>query len=128
MAVHRREMRQQVIGVVTEISPYILPPSASQSGGGGGGGDRDKLQASKGALPRFAREQLAPPAVIVQNEQPKLPVEPTVVVPPEIHLPSLQTGALGDPFSNVMGPPSSGTGSGGGIGSGSTKTRMGWNS
>ena len=57
--------------------------------------------------------------MIVQNEQPKLPVEPTVVVPPEIHLPSLQTGALGDPFSNVMGPPSSGTGSGGGIGSGS---------
>jgi len=51
---------------------------------------------------------------------PKLPVEPTVVVPPEIHLPSLQTGSLGDPFFKCHGgPPSSGTGSGGGVGSGS---------
>jgi TonB family protein len=103
--------------VITDISPYILPPSKSQSGGGGGGGDRDKLQASKGALPKFAREQLAPPAAVVRNENPKLAVEPTVVVPPEILLP--HTGPLGDPLSSVLGPPSNGTGSGGGIGSGS---------
>jgi TonB family protein len=55
--------------------------------------------------------------VIVRNENPKLAVEPTVVVPPRISLPT--TGPLGDPLSNVLGPPSSGTGSGGGIGSGS---------
>lgn len=119
VALHRHEIRQQVIGVVTEISPYILPPSASKTGGGGGGGDRDKLSASKGALPRSSREQLAPPAVVVRNETPKLPVEPTVVVPPEIHLSLPQTGPLGDPLSSILGPPSSGTGSGGGIGSGS---------
>src|SRR5581483_8642087 len=89
---HHREIRQQVIGVVTDVSPYILPPSASKAGGGGGGGDRDKLSASKGTLPRLSRQQLAPPAVIVRNENPKLPVEATVVVPPEIHLP--QTASL----------------------------------
>jgi len=119
VAAHHHEIRQQVIGIVTEVSPYVLPPSASKEGGGGGGGDRDKLQASKGILPRFAREQLAPPTVVIRNENPKLPVEPTVVVPPEIHLPLPQTGPLRDPLSSILGPPSSGTGSGGGIGSGS---------
>jgi len=114
---HRNQIRQQMMDAVTDISPYILPPSASKAGGGGGGGDRDKLKTPKGALPRFSREQLAPPAAVIRNESPKLPVEPTVVVPPQIHLP--QTGLLGDPLSSVLGPPSNGIGSGGGIGSGS---------
>ena len=39
-------------------------------------------------------------------EQPKLPVTPTVVVPPEIKLP--QTGQLGDPMSKVIGTLSNG--------------------
>lgn len=119
VAAHRREIRQQVIGIVTEVSPYILPSSVSKSGGGGGGGDRDKLAASKGTLPRFSREQVTPPMVVVPNQSPKLPVEPTVVVPPEIHLALPQSGPLGDPLSSILGPPSNGTGSGGGIGSGS---------
>ena len=119
VAEHRHEVRQQVIGIVTDVSPYILPPSASKAGGGGGGGDRDKFAASKGTLPRFSREQLAPPAVVIRNENPKLPVEATVVVPPEIQLPLPQTSALGDPLSSILSPPSSGIGSGGGIGSGS---------
>jgi periplasmic protein TonB len=119
VAAHRHGIRQQVMGIVTDVGPYLLPPSATRSGGGGGGGDRDKLAASKGALPRFSREQMAPPAVVVRNENPKLPVEPTVVVPPEIHLSLPRTGPLGDPLSSVLGPPSNGTGSGGGIGSGS---------
>ena len=119
VAEHRNEVRQQVIGIVTDVSSYVLPPSASKAGGGGGGGDRDKLGASKGTLPRFSREQLAPPVVVTRNDNPKLPVEATVVVPPEIHLPLPQTGALGDPLSSILSPPSSGIGSGGGIGSGS---------
>jgi len=113
---HRKEIKQEVVGLVTDISPYILPPSAKESGGGGGGGDRDKLQASKGALPKQARDQITPPVVVVRNEAPKLAVDPTVVAP-QIQI--SQTGALGDPLSNVLGPPSNGTGSGGGIGSGS---------
>jgi periplasmic protein TonB len=119
VAEQRHEVRQQVIGIVTDVSPYVLPSSASKAGGGGGGGDRDKLAASKGTLPRFSREQLAPPVVVIRNENPKLPVESTVVVPPEIHLLLPQTGALGDPLSSILSPPSSGIGSGGGIGSGS---------
>ncbi len=96
-----------------------LPPSASKSGGGGGGGDRDKLQASKGKLPKFAMQQIVPPMVVVRNQNPKLTAEPTVVVPPQIHLALNNLPVLGDPMSNVAGPPSNGTGSGGGIGSGS---------
>jgi len=119
VAAHRHQIRQQVVGIVAEVSPYILPPSASKAGGGGGGGNRDKLQASKGILPRFSREQLAPPAVVIHNEDPKLPVEPTVVMPPEIRLPLPQTGPLGDPLSSILGRASNGIGSGGGIGSGS---------
>jgi TonB family protein len=114
---HREEIKQQVTGIVVDISPYILPPSSSKAGGGGGGGDRDKLAASKGALPKSSREQITPPTVVVRNEAPKLAVDPSVVVPPSIPLP--HTGPLGDPLSAVLGPPSNGTGSGGGIGSGS---------
>jgi len=118
VAAHHHEIRRQV-GIVTDVSPYILPPSASKSGGGGGGGDRDKLQASKGILPRFSREQLAPPAVVIRNENPELPVEPTVVVPPEVNLRLPLAGLLGDPLSSNVSMPSNGTGAGGGIGSGS---------
>lgn len=114
---HRKQIQQQVVGIVTDISPYVLPASSTKAGGGGGGGDRDKLQASKGALPKLSDQQITPPAVVVRNENPKLAVEPTVVVPPKIQLPT--TGPLGDPLSSVLEPPSSGTGSGGGIGSGS---------
>jgi periplasmic protein TonB len=119
VAARPHQIRQQVVHIVTDVSPYTLPPSASKAGGGGGGGDRDKLQASKGILPRFSRQQLAPPAVVIRSEKPRLSVEPTVVVPPEIHLPMPPTGSLGDPLSAVLGPPSNGSGSGGGIGSGS---------
>jgi TonB family protein len=97
-----------------------LPPSKTQAGGGGGGGDRDKFQAPKGKLPKFSMEQFTPPEMVVRNENPKLPMEPTVVVPPQIHLAMNNLPNLGDPMSHLpSGPPSNGTGSGGGIGSGS---------
>jgi len=47
-----------------------------------------------------------------------LTAEPTVVVPPEVHLAMNNLPNFGDPSSHVLGPPSNGTGSGGGIGSG----------
>jgi protein TonB len=91
-----------------------------QLSGGGGGGDRDKLQAPKGKLPKFAMEQITPPAVVIRNEHPKLTAEPTVVMPPQVKLPlAANMPNLGDPLSKLpAGPPSNGTGSGGGIGSG----------
>lgn len=115
---HKDEIKQQMVGLVTDVSPYLpLPVSKTRAGGGGGGGDRDKIAAPKGALPKLSKDQIVPPAIVVRNENPKLVVEPTVVVPPEIKLPT--TGSLGDPLSKVMGVPSNGTGYGGGIGSGS---------
>lgn len=116
-AVHRHQIQQQMMALVSDVSPYILPPSATRAGGGGGGGDRSKLAASRGALPKLSNEQITPPAIVVRNEAPKLPVPPTVVIPPQIKLPQL--GTLGDPLSAVLGPPSNGLGSGSGIGSGS---------
>jgi protein TonB len=108
--------------VMTLIRPDdvpVLPPSKTKVGGGGGGGDRDKLQAVKGKLPKLAMEQITPPAVVVRNEHPKLAVEPTVVVPPQIKMASNMPN-IGDPMSHLpSGPPSNGTGSGSGIGSGS---------
>ncbi len=96
-----------------------LPKSSTQVGGGGGGGDRDKFQATKGRLPKAAMEQFTPPAVVVRNDHPKLPMEPTVVLPPQIKL-AMNAPNLGDITSQLpSGPPSNGTGSGGGIGTGS---------
>lgn len=115
---HKEEIKQQVVGLVSDISPYLpMKVSKTRAGGGGGGGDRDKLAAPKGALPKLAKDQIVPPAIVVRNDNPKLTATPSVVVPPEIKLPTV--GALGDPLSRVIGPPSNGTGSGGGIGSGS---------
>lgn len=88
--------------------------------GGGGGGDRDKLQAPKGKLPKFSMQPLAPPAVVIRNDNPKLPVDASVAMPPQVKLPiNNNLPTIGDPMSHVpSGPPSNGTGSGGGIGSG----------
>src|SRR5207244_9493274 len=99
-----------------EVPP--LPPSKTVAGGGGGGGDRDKFQAPKGKLPKQAMEQITPPAMVVRNDHPKLTAEPTVVIPPQVHLASNNMPNLGDPMSPLpSGPPSHGVGSGSGLGS-----------
>lgn len=113
---------QKPQSTVTLIAPDDippLPPSKTAAGGGGGGGDRDILQASKGKLPKFSMQQITPPMVVVRNENPKLTAEPTVVVPPQIHLAMNNLPNLGDPMSHIPSPPSNGTGFGSGIGSGS---------
>ena len=114
---HRaRTSKEHVVSLITDPSFYLLPPASEKAGGGGGGGDRDVFRASKGNLPRFAREQFAAPAVVMRNDAPKLTIEPTVVGPPQLVLPH---GQMGDPLSGILSPPSNGTGTGGGIGSGS---------
>src|ERR1700757_286109 len=105
---------------VTLVDPGDLPalkPSKTQVGGGGGGGDRDILQASKGKLPKLSMQQITPPVVVVRNEHPKLAVEPTIIVPPQVQLASNSMPNLGDPMSHAV-LPSNGTGSGSGIGEG----------
>jgi hypothetical protein len=106
---------------VTLVDPGDIPalkPSKTQVGGGGGGGDRDVLAASKGKLPKLSMEQITPPVVVVRNPNPKLTVEPTIIVPPQVQLASNNMPNFGDPMSHAI-LPSNGTGSGGGIGSGS---------
>jgi periplasmic protein TonB len=97
-----------------------LKPAATQAGGGGGGGDRDVLQASRGRLPKLSMQpQITPPSAVIRNLNPKLAVEPTIMVPPEIKLAMNDNmPVLGDPKSSAV-IPSNGTGSGSGIGSGS---------
>jgi TonB family protein len=96
-----------------------LKPAKTQAGGGGGGGDRDVLKASQGHLPKFSmKAQITPPAAVIRNDNPKLAVEPTVMVPPEIKIAQNNMPNLGVPKSTAV-IPSNGTGSGSGIGEGS---------
>ena len=120
-------VQSKATGTVTlvipvDISPYLMQittrrPTAADSGGGGGGGQRSPLPPSKGKLPRFSMEQLTPPVVEIRNPDPKLAVEPTVLVPPDIQVPNVNMAVFGDPMGQI-GPPSAGPGSGGGIGTG----------
>ena len=107
--------KETVILIAPDLSPPPLPMTQKKepsSGGGGGGGDHDKLQAPKGKLPKLAMEQITPPAIVIRNDHPKLPVEPTVVVPPQLKLASNMPN-IGNPMSPVpAGPPSNGTGGG----------------
>ena len=116
---HKQEIKQNVVSLIggAELSDYTLPVSKTKAGGGGGGGDRDKLEASLGKLPKKSLSQITPPSAVIRNPDPKLAVEPTVVMP-NIPVKEPNIAALGDP-KGVLGPPSNGTGSGGGIGSGS---------
>ena len=96
-----------------------LKPAKTQAGGGGGGGDHDVLKASQGHLPKFSmKPQMAPPTAVIRNFNPKLSVEPTVMVPPDIKVAMNNMPNLGDPKSSAV-IPSNGTGSLSGIGEGS---------
>lgn len=113
-------VKKEVIYTPLDISPYVaqLQPDQKKAAGGGGGGDRSPEPASKGKLPKFSLVQLTPPAAVIRNPEPKLPAEPTVIVPPEISLPQVNITQLGDPLG-LATIPSNGPGFGAGIGSGS---------
>lgn len=119
--VQRVAPRQTVTLIAPSPDSYTLPTSKKLISGGGGGGDHARLPAPKGRLPKVAMRQITPPAIIMRNERPKLAVEPTVVVPPQVHVAENHMPNLGTSTASPMpaAPPSNGTGSGGGIGSGS---------
>jgi periplasmic protein TonB len=111
--------RENVVLLAPSLDIPVMKPAPTQSGGGGGGGDRDKFQAPKGNIPKPAMEQITPPAIVVRNDHPKLAVQPTVVMPPEVKM-AMNAPNLGNPTAAMpSGPTSNGTGAGGGIGSGS---------
>jgi len=116
--------RLHVRNVATEQSAQVdlkprLPvmPRDKTMGGGGGGGDRDLVQVSKGALPRFDKQQVTPPQIL-RNDHPKLAVEATIVMPKDIPLPDAAMPDLGLPSSLQARLASNGTGVGAGMGSG----------
>lgn len=114
----RRSAPKQATVVPIDISPFVLhtPPGLHKAGGGGGGGNRTPSPPSKGALPKFSWTQLAPPTTKILIPKPKLPVEPTLLGPPDLKV-QVADSMWGNPTS-VPGPPSNGPGTGGGIGSG----------
>ena len=91
-AAHHPTLKPNVTATVISLADYTLPPSATVFHGGGGGGDHDPLKASKGVPPQFAAEQLTPPLVVIRNTDPALPVEPTVIGPPEVTFPKDANG------------------------------------
>ncbi len=116
--------KQETVTLIAPDPSTYMPLSTKKNdtiAGGGGGGDRDKIVAPKGKLPKLSMEQITPPAMVIRNDHPKLTVEPTIVIPPQVKMNmAANMPNFGDPKSAVpMGPPSNGTGAGGGIGSGS---------
>jgi protein TonB len=87
------------------------------NGGGGGSGDNSPIPATKGTPPKMSDQQLAPATIVVRRSDPMLPVQPTVVGPPDLKLPP--SDHIGDLISSNLVIPSNGSGDGGGAGSGS---------
>jgi TonB family protein len=122
-AVSTKTVQQKVLHFVPLMDPNPAPyqPKAASArdtmGGGGGGGDRSLLAASKGRLPKASMRQFTPPMAVVNNLDPKLTLDPSILAPPDIRLPDMNMAQYGDPLAK-LGAPSNGPGSGGGIGSG----------
>lgn len=113
-----QKIRTIVRQEITLIAPDLLPykPAIKNRGGGGGGGDRSPTPASKGKLPKLATKQFVPP-MITRVENPKLVMEPTLIIQPDAKMPAVNMDVLGDPLGQ-SGIASNGPGYGGGMGSG----------
>jgi periplasmic protein TonB len=111
-AARHEELKPHIITHVLLPADYPLPAAGDDAHGGGGGGTEDKLPASAGSPPRLSHEQVTPPTIVVRNQNPALPVEPTVIGPPEV---TFSPDRMGSPFSSALAS-SNGPGSGGGIG------------
>jgi TonB family protein len=110
----QQALRQTVNIIDPNLKPYV-PEKAK--GGGGGGGDRSITPVSKGELPKPKMKQFVPP-MITRIQHPLLPMDPSLIVPPDEKLPQLTADNWGDPLAK-LGLPSNGTGFGLGMGSGS---------
>jgi TonB family protein len=116
----QEKVRNTVVLIAPELAPDLskVPPAKDKMSGGGGGGDRSPLPASKGRLPKISPRQFTPPMAVVNNPNPKMIMEPSIIIQPDAPVPNVNMAQLGDPWGKI-GPPSNGPGSGGGIGSGS---------
>jgi TonB family protein len=113
----QQAVKQQIDLIAPDLSPYKPTVKKDNMGGGGGGGDRSPTPPSKGKLPRLADKQFVPPMAVVHNPDPKLVMEPTLIIQPDANIPKVDMNVLGDPLAK-SGIASNGPGSGGGIGYG----------
>ncbi|HLK22632.1 MAG TPA: energy transducer TonB [Bryobacteraceae bacterium] len=113
----QQAVKDQINIIAPDLSPYKPTVKKDPMGGGGGGGDRSPTPPSKGKLPRLADKQFVPPMAVVHNPDPKLVMEPTLIIQPDANIPKVNMDVLGDPLAK-SGIASNGPGSGGGIGSG----------
>jgi len=107
-------VKQAVISLMTPPPPPPIAPKAKQIGGGGG--QHDLGPVTQGHLPKLAQQQIVPPKA-PPTIPPKLAVEPSVVVQPDLKLADNKMPDLAMPNSNLKGF-SMGNGNGTGIGSG----------
>lgn len=103
-----------------DISPYAakLPAGAKVAGGGGGANDHTTAPVNRGKVPKFQMTQFTPPQVKIQNPNPKLPMDPSLLGPPDLKVANIDAPTFGDPLANGVSE-SLGHGNGTGIGSGS---------
>jgi len=114
----QKAVKDYVPLIAPDLAAYRPEPvKKNLMGGGGGGGDRSPIPASKGKLPKLSTRQFVPPMAVVNNEHPKLVMEPTLIIQPDANIPKSNLDVLGDPLAKSM-IASNGPGSGGGIGSG----------
>jgi protein TonB len=101
---------------LTELTPPPVMP-VTKDRMGGGGGQRGATPMSKGALPKFADQQITPPKA-PPLEQPKIKMpEPTIEVQKDLKMENGNFPNFGMPNLPLVGA-SMGNGSGSGIGSG----------
>lgn len=99
------------------LSDLAKPPLIFSGFNGGGGGNHDPLPGSNGSPPPGSLQmQIATPTVVVPKEMPRLPIQATVMMAPDVKFPV--SSAIGDPSSPFSKWLSDGPGGPGGIGSG----------
>lgn len=115
---HTRAIQKKENVTAVDIKPFIpIAPARQTMGGGGGGGVHSPVEASKGKLPPMTRKQVAPPQIL-KVDHPKLPVQPSIMMPKEMKLPTNNMPNIGMPTSPQVALASQGGGSGSGFGSG----------
>ncbi len=115
------EAKNKLVNVTPlDISPYMakLPAGANKAGGGGGGNNHTLTPTSKGKLPKFQWTQFTPPQAKIQNLNPQLAMDPSLLGPPDLKVASPNMANFGDPLAKNV-TDSLGNGNGTGIGSGS---------
>jgi periplasmic protein TonB len=104
-----------------EVAQLSVPPEASpkMTAMGGGGGQRGPTPVTRGTPPKFAEQQIVPPAAPPLIE-PKLRIEPTIEVQSDVKMASSlpQIGVASSPLVGMSMGDGSGTGLGRGNGAG----------